>query len=163
MMLCKKGPAGPKLEAVGPTSARAPNAPIFPMACKLVLPAVIAALALPLSSAQPTASCATNHTPCPAPLWEPVWNLTMSTICQPSSVGYFIPPVDKPWGLVSLDWSVARSIWNKNGSAEGTIEATSIEGCRLIKQASPATKCMIYHNMELASVPRTSPDAPRAT
>ena len=65
--------------------------------------------------AQPTESCATNGKPCPTPRWAPVWNLTMSTICQPSSAGYFVPPADKPWGLVSLDWSVAKDVWAKNG------------------------------------------------
>ena len=46
--------------------------------------------------------------------------------------------------------SVAKSIWGKNGLHNGTIEATSREGCRLIKAVSPQTKCFIYHNMELA-------------
>jgi len=59
-------------------------------------------------------------------------------------------PAAKPWGLVSLDWSVARSIWQRDGNAKGTVEATSIEGCRQLKAVSPNTKCFIYHNMELA-------------
>jgi hypothetical protein len=46
--------------------------------------------------------------------------------------------------------SVAKTIWGKNGLHNGTIEATSREGCRLIKAVSPQTKCFIYHNMELA-------------
>ena len=113
---------------------------------------VIAFFALVLSgvNAQPTQSCATNNTPCPPPTWVPQWNLSMSTICQPSSPGYFVVPQDKPYGLVSLDWSVARDIWNKNGVGNATIEATSVEGCRQIKAVSPNTKCFIYHNMELA-------------
>jgi len=74
----------------------------------------------------------------------------MSTICQPSSADYFIPPPDKPWGLVSLDWSVAKNEWAKDGLHNGTIEETSREGCRKIKAVSPSTKCFIYHNMELA-------------
>ena len=32
------------------------------------------------------------------------------------------------------------SIWGKNGLMNGTIEATSIEGCRLIKQTSPEVR-----------------------
>ena len=52
-------------------------------------------------------------------------------------------PADKPWGLVSLDWSVARSIWQKNGNAKGTVEATSIEGCRQLKAVSPNTRCFM--------------------
>ena len=113
---------------------------------------VLSALAALLSTAssQPSGSCASNHTPCPPPTWTPTWNLTMSTLCQPSSVGYFVMPAEKPWGLVSLDWSVARSIWQKNGNMNGTVEATSTEGCRQLKEVSPNTKCFIYHNMELA-------------
>jgi hypothetical protein len=45
---------------------------------------------------------------------------------------------------------VAKTIWSKNGLHNATIEATSIEGCRLIREVSPETKCFIYHNMELA-------------
>ena len=41
-------------------------------------------------------------------------------------------------------------MWSKNGLHNGTIEATSIEGCRLIKANNPKGKCFIYHNMELA-------------
>ena len=41
-------------------------------------------------------------------------------------------------------------MWSKNGLHNGTIEATSIEGCRLIKVNNPKGKCLIYHNMELA-------------
>ena len=51
---------------------------------------------------------------------------------------------------MSLDWSVAMSIWSKNGLHNATIEATSIEGCRLIRVNSPNTKCFIYHNSALA-------------
>ena len=73
---------------------------------RVLLVSLLAAAA----SAQPSKSCATNGQPCLPPSWEPTYNLTMSTICQPSSSGYFIPPADQPWGLVSLDWSVAKSI-----------------------------------------------------
>ena len=61
----------------------------------------------------PSPSCALNGTWCPPPNWAPVWNLTMSTICQPSSADYFLPAPDKPWGLISLVWSVASNIWKK--------------------------------------------------
>jgi hypothetical protein len=46
-------------------------------------------------------TCALNGTACPPPTWAPEWSLTLSTICQPSSPDYFVPPVDQPWGLVS--------------------------------------------------------------
>jgi len=102
------------------------------------------ALALALSAAQPNASCATNGLPCAPPTWAPVWELVDSTICQPSAADYFEMPVEKPWGLVSLDWSVARNIWNKNGPHAATIEAVSREGCRMLKANHSATKCFIY-------------------
>ena len=33
-------------------------------------------------------TCALNFEPCPPPRWEPEWNLTRSTVIQPSSAGY---------------------------------------------------------------------------
>ena len=33
-------------------------------------------------------TCALNGFPCPPPNWDPVWNLTESTVIQPSSAGY---------------------------------------------------------------------------
>ena len=95
-------------------------------------------------------TCALNGTACPPPRWPPQWNLTLSTVCQPSSDGYFLPPPNQPWGLISLDWSVASSIWQKPNQSESTCEETSIEGCRRIKALFPDTRCFIYHNMELA-------------
>ena len=93
-------------------------------------------------------SCAVNGTACPPPTWGPTWNLTLSTVCQPGGMAdYFVPPENQPWGLVSLDWSVANGVWHHANQSESTVEATSIEGCRKIKAVSPSTKCFIYHNM----------------
>ena len=44
---------------------------------------------------------------------------------------------------MSLDWSVARNIWSKNGLHNATIEAISREGCRMLKANHSATKCFI--------------------
>ena len=101
-----------------------------------------------LLSSSPT--CALNGTACPPPRWPAQWNLTLSTVCQPSTDGYFLPPANEPWGLISLDWSVASSIWQKPNQSDSTCEETSIEGCRRIKVISPNTRCFVYHNMELA-------------
>ena len=101
-------------------------------------------------------TCALNHVtdPCPPPRWEPTYNLTLSTICQPGHApNYFIPPPNEPWGFVSIDWTQASSIWanNSTNKSDSTVEATSITGCQLIKNSSnPNTRCMIYHNMEVA-------------
>lgn len=54
------------------------------------------------------------------------------------------------WGLISLDWSVARAIWFKNGKNKTNNEAVSTKGCQMLKAAGKASKCFIYHNMELA-------------
>ena len=99
-------------------------------------------------SASPT--CALNGTACPPPRWPPQWNLTLSTVCQPSTTDYFLPPPAQPWGLISLDWSVASSVWQHPNQSQSTCEETSVEGCRRIKKAFPGTRCFIYHNMELA-------------
>lgn len=45
--------------------------------------------------------------------------------------------------------SVARSIWMKNGRNHTNNEAVSTEGCRRLKAAGKASRCFIYHNMEL--------------
>eukprot|EP01052_Picozoa_sp_SAG31_P048234 SAG31_NODE_10002_length_1198_cov_1.023658_1_plen_307_part_01 len=82
------------------------------------------------------------------PTWTPNWNLTESTTIQPSGDSYFMP--NHTWGLISLDWSVARSVWFKNGRNKTNCEEVSTEGCRKLKAAGKASKCFIYHNMELA-------------
>lgn len=97
----------------------------------------------PSSPPQPPVSptCALNGNPCPPPLWTPNYNLTESTVIQPSSAGYFMP--NHTWGLISLDWSVARSVWFTGNISNTTCEATSVEGCRRLKAAGKATRCFI--------------------
>jgi hypothetical protein len=92
------------------------------------------------------ASCAVNGTACPLPAWEPVWSVAGSTVCEPGGDmakdgGYWVP--SHPFGLVSLDWSVGSSIWNKDGPSRGTAEATLTENCARIKAAHPGTKCFM--------------------
>eukprot|EP01047_Picozoa_sp_COSAG01_P039756 COSAG01_NODE_3303_length_6294_cov_3.018402_5_plen_701_part_00 len=82
------------------------------------------------------------------PNWAPNWNFTESTVIQPTSSGYFSP--NNSWGLVSLDWSVAKDVWLAHGRNHSNCEAVSTEGCRRLKAAGKATRCFIYHNMELA-------------
>ena len=89
--------------------------------------------------------------PCPVPKgWVEAanWNLTESTICQPAGMasgpGYFVTP--DPWGLVSLDWSVAQSHWNPTGNNT----AVSVENCRLLKAQGVIKRCFIYHNLALS-------------
>eukprot|EP01084_Bolivina_argentea_P303780 524569_1 len=103
-----------------------------------------------LSSPSTHYTCALNP-PCPPPKWPPTYNLTLSTIVQPGGPNYFLPPIDKPWGFIELDWSVGSNYWkNATDQNESTVEATSIYGCKQIKKSFPNTRCMIYHNMELA-------------
>lgn len=96
----------------------------------------------------PNPTCAKNGVPCPPPTWAPTWNLTKSTVIQPSSDYYFTP--QHPWGCVSLDWSVANKIWYLGNTSNTTCEATSNTGCSMLKAAGLADRCFIYHNMELA-------------
>lgn len=86
-------------------------------------------------------TCALNGLPCPPPTWEPSWNLTQSTVIQPSSPNYFMPT--HPWGLISLDWSVANKIWYTGNTKNTTCEATSITNCRMLKAAGLAHRCFI--------------------
>ena len=99
------------------------------------------------AAAMPSPTCALNGLPCAPPTWAPTWNLTQSTVIQPSGDSYFIPK--HPWGLISLDWSVARSIWFRGNTSNTTCEATSRRGCAMLKAAGLATRCFIYHNQEL--------------
>lgn len=96
-------------------------------------------------------ACFENSSPCPPPHgWAPEWSLTYSSTCEPSSSDMFLPPPDEPWGLVDLDWSVGSSIWDKNGPANGTIEATLVANCQQIKEATGnKSRCAVYHNTEL--------------
>ena len=61
----------------------------------------------PSPAPQPPVSptCALNFFPCPPPTWEPEYNLTRSTVIQPSSAGYFMP--NHTWGL--SQFSLARA------------------------------------------------------
>ena len=79
--------------------------------------------------------------PFPPPTWKPNWNLTESTTIQPSGNTYFMPT--HPWGLISLDWSVARGIWFANGRNKTNCEEVSANGCRKLKAAGLAAKCFI--------------------
>ena len=115
--------------------------------------AVTAVCAAGAGGAGGGASCAVNGSACPLPRGWAQWNLTLSTVVEPGgdiSPGYFAFPPSRPFGLVSLDWSVANTIWMAANQSESTIEATLTENCRRIKAVSPHTRCLIYRNMELA-------------
>ena len=122
----------------------------MPRALLSAAAAVAAALLVPAArAALPSPTCALNGLPCAPPTWAPTWNLTQSTVCQPSGNSYFMP--NHTWGLVSLDWSVSRSNWFIGGNTSNTTcEATSRKGCQMLKDAGKATRCFIYHNSELA-------------
>lgn len=87
----------------------------------------------------PNPTCSKNGVPCPPPTWTPTWNLTKSTVIQPSSDYYFTP--SHPWGLVSLDWSVANKIWYLGNTSNTTCEQTSRTGCAMLKAAGLADRC----------------------
>ena len=58
--------------------------------------------------------------------------------------GYFAPV--HPWGLVSLDWSSAHSVWFRGNTSNTTCEATSVTNCAQLKAAGLAHRCFIYHS-----------------
>lgn len=89
----------------------------------------------------PSPTCALNGLPCPLPQWEPTWNLTQSTLIQPGGANYFMPA--HPWGLISLDWSVASAVWYKGNRSNTTCEETSRTGCAMLKAAGKAHRCFI--------------------
>ena len=95
----------------------------------------------PPPSPPPNPTCSKNGVPCPPPTWTPTWNLTKSTVIQPSGDYYFMPK--HPWGLISLDWSVANKVWFLGNVSNTTCEATSITGCRMLKAAGLADRCFI--------------------
>jgi hypothetical protein len=102
-----------------------------------------------ITGAPPSPSCALNGLPCPPPRWAPTWNLTQSTVIQTGHTsGFFMP--EHTWGLVSLDWSVARETWFTGNATNSTCEATLRANCGLLKAAGKATRCFGYHNSELA-------------
>lgn len=100
----------------------------------------------------PPCSMTQGTPPCPLPAWEPVWQLNKSTICQPANVESFLNATEAArWGLVSLDWTIASSVWLGNGNVSNmTGAATLVEQCRQIKVVDPDTKCFVYRNTELA-------------
>ena len=106
--------------------------------CRVLLVVAAAAAA---GAALPSPTCALNGLPCAPPTWTPTWNLTASTVIQPGGDSYFIPT--HPWGLISLDWSVARSQWFHGNQSNTTCEATSRHGCAMLKAAGLATRCFI--------------------
>ena len=93
----------------------------------------------------PPSPIPSNYTP----TWKPNWNLTESTVIQPSyPAGYLA--LNHTFGLVSLDFGTASSIWFANGANASNATATSIEGCRRLKASGRAARCFVYINLELA-------------
>lgn len=114
-----------------------------------VLRTAVFSLTIASAASQLSPSCALNGLPCAPPRWAPTYNLTQSTVIQTGhTAGLFMP--NHTWGLVSLDWSVARGSWFANNTANTTCEATHRENCRALKAAGKVTRCFSYYNSELA-------------
>ena len=101
------------------------------------------------TAAQVSPNCAINGLFCPPPLWAPTWNLSQSTVIETGHTASFFEPAHA-WGLISLDWSVARGTWFTGNASNSTCEATLAENCRRLKQAGKAVRCSAYRNSELA-------------
>jgi hypothetical protein len=103
--------------------------------------ALAAASAPPPPPPPPSPSCALNGLPCAPPRWAPTWNLTQSTVIQPGHTAGFFSP-NHTWGLVSLDWSVARGTWFTGNASNSTCEATLRSNCAALKAAGKAARCL---------------------
>ena len=108
----------------------------------------------------------------PPPNWAPNWNLTEASVCQPGGGNanrynqtagpghYWMPADGHIWGLVQIDSSIAACRLGSRAdpdfsrphprSNETFCEASTRENCRLLKAAGKATRCLLYHNFELA-------------
>lgn len=100
-------------------------------------------------AAQLSPNCAINGLFCPPPLWAPTWSLNESTVIETGHTVSFFEPTHS-YGLISLDWSVARGTWFTGNVSNSTCEATLAENCRRLKQAGKAVRCSVYRNSELA-------------
>jgi hypothetical protein len=114
--------------ASAPGGQQVPNTPVYP-----VVP-----------------SCATQNgvPPCPLPVspWTPTWALNRSTICQPGNTADFLNATQAArFGLISLDWSVANTVWRPAGTPcnATTGAAVLVEQCRQIQAVDPTTKCFV--------------------
>jgi len=76
------------------------------------------------------------------PTWTPNWNLTESTVIQPSHPAGYLS-LNHTFGLVSLDFGTASSIWFAGGANASNATATSVEGCRCRVAAYPPP---LYHH-----------------
>jgi hypothetical protein len=106
----------------------------------------------------------------PPPNWPANWNLTESTVVQPGTGAnrdnqtanpghYWMPAAGHTWGLVQLDSSIPAcrvgahadpGFSHPHHGNTTSCEAASRENCRRLKAAGKATRCMLYHNFELA-------------
>ena len=118
------------------------------------LSSLVALTVLRCAAAQSNDTCA-DKAPgsCPPPAWPARWQLNLSTCVQPGDLWqheYWVPNATKPWGLVSLDWSVGRQEYFHGSPSNSTQEAYAVENGRRIKAASPQTRVFLYHNTEIA-------------
>ena len=107
----------------------------------------------------------------PAPHWAPNWNLTQASVVQPGGPNsnrnnqtagpgnYWMPADGHTWGLVQIDSSIFDcrngahadpDVGHAHRGNTTSCEAASRDNCRLLKANGKATRCMIYHNWELA-------------
>ena len=125
-----------------------PNLPVMQTITQCTPPANLAT-----SVSGVAASCGVpyNNTACPLPPWSPTWNLTLSTTFYGFTPNAMVlPAANKPWGLIPLDHEVAELLYATSDFMQANAQATLIRNCQLIKSRSPQTKCLVYHNTEVA-------------
>eukprot|EP00912_Choanoflagellata_sp_UC4_P000213 UC4_evm3s135 len=74
----------------------------------------------------PNPDCSANGDGCPPPSWDPNYNLTQSTVIQPSSDSYFMPK--HPWEL-ALEWEESqRKVMYDESKADYFLQYTDGRG-----------------------------------
>lgn len=80
------------------------------------------------------------------PKWTPTWSMARSTIMMPCNItGYFDPALASTYGIVDVDWSNAKSLWERARPMDNS--ARLIEQAAQIKAADRRTRVMVYRNL----------------
>eukprot|EP00729_Bicosta_minor_P007325 gene7325-2369_t len=91
---------------------------------------------------------------CRVPNWAPTYNMSLSTVAMPCDYDGFMSPhwdTIKQFGLVSIDWSNARSKWA--ATTPMTCEEDLLKQAEIVKAADtlgPQQRVFVYRNTVIA-------------
>jgi hypothetical protein len=86
-----------------------------------------------------------NSFACPDPLWEPNWQLNLSTAISNT---YSTPEKAAAWGLVTFGWDINADWWQNVHPHPG--EEAMAKQCRGVKAQGTGSRCMVYRQNELS-------------